>query len=61
MIEKSSFPPSRSLRRKVAHEAEIMVRNPEEIRQKARCEIYGDIVRGLDINHLRKVLRENPV
>ncbi len=61
MIKKFSFPPSRSLRRKVAHKAEIVVRNPEEIMQKVRCEIYRDIVRGLDINYLRKVIRENLV
>ncbi|MDH7563272.1 MAG: nucleotidyltransferase domain-containing protein [Candidatus Bathyarchaeota archaeon] len=39
---------------------EIVVRNPEEAEVKEKCEIYGDIVSGLRINELEKVLKENP-
>lgn len=43
------------------NEAEIVVRNPEEADQEVRCEIYGDVMRGLNINHLKTVLNENPL
>jgi predicted nucleotidyltransferase len=42
-------------------EAEIVVRNPEEITQKEKCEIYGDLMEGLKIGQLKKVLKENPL
>ncbi|MCW4020481.1 MAG: nucleotidyltransferase domain-containing protein [Candidatus Bathyarchaeota archaeon] len=42
-------------------DAEIVVRNPEKETQEARCEIYGDIITGLNLEYLRKVLRVNPV
>jgi len=41
-------------------EAEIVVRDPEEKTQKTKCEIYGDVVKGLDLNQLSKVLTEDP-
>ncbi|MEM1589197.1 MAG: nucleotidyltransferase domain-containing protein, partial [Candidatus Bathyarchaeia archaeon] len=41
-------------------EAEITVRNPAEYAEAERCEIYGDIVSGLDIRSLEKVLSKNP-
>ena len=40
--------------------AEIVVRNPEDISCRVRCEIYGDIVTGLTIKQLQRVLEENP-
>jgi len=40
--------------------AEITVRSPEEANYKERCEIYGDIITGLRIRELEKILRENP-
>lgn len=42
-------------------EAEIVVRDPEKITRKERCEIYGDAVKGLNLNQLKKTLRENPL
>jgi predicted nucleotidyltransferase len=42
------------------HEAEIVVRSPEEVDHAMPCEIYGDMVTGLTIKQLRKVLEENP-
>ena len=41
-------------------EAEIVIRNPEEETEIERCEIYGDIIRGLDPDQLRNVLRSDP-
>jgi DNA polymerase/3'-5' exonuclease PolX len=43
------------------NEAEIVVRDPEQKDVKVRCEIYGDIVRGLSLAELRKVLNEDPL
>jgi predicted nucleotidyltransferase len=40
--------------------AEIVVRNPEDLDHKVICEIYGDLVTGLTINELERVLKENP-
>lgn len=38
---------------------EIVVRKPEEIAEIVKCEIYGDIVKGLDLDHLCRVLKED--
>ncbi len=40
--------------------AEIVVRNPEEAKRSTRCEIYGDIITGLTIQQLQRVLKINP-
>lgn len=42
-------------------DAEIVIRSPEEIDRVVSCEIYGDLVTGLDAKKLRKVLEENPL
>jgi predicted nucleotidyltransferase len=42
-------------------EVEIVIRDPNEKSRMVRCEIYGDIVKGLDLNQLRKVLSEDPL
>jgi predicted nucleotidyltransferase len=42
-------------------EAEIVVRGIEYLGQPERCEIYGDIKKGLHIHGLQKVLREYPL
>jgi predicted nucleotidyltransferase len=42
-------------------EVEIVVRDPGEKTLMTECEIYGDVVKGLDIIQLRKVLSEDPV
>ena len=41
------------------NQAEIVVRSPERINQKERCEIYGDTVKGLNPHQLERLLEEN--
>jgi len=41
--------------------AEIVVRSYEEITKEERCEIYGDLKRGLNIDQLKNVLEKNPL
>jgi len=43
------------------HEAEVVVRNPEEMGRSEKCEIYGDAMTGLSPPQLQKVLREKPL
>ena len=43
------------------HEVELIVRSPEKISEINKCEIYGDIIKGLDIHQLRRVLLTDPV
>ncbi|MFQ6074369.1 MAG: nucleotidyltransferase domain-containing protein [Candidatus Bathyarchaeia archaeon] len=43
------------------NEAEVVVRSAEEVNRYERCEIYGDIVTGLNSSQLAKVLKENPL
>lgn len=40
---------------------EIVVRGSEEARRKRKCEIFGDEIRGLNIQELEKLLNENPL
>jgi hypothetical protein len=40
---------------------EIIVRSSEEAGCKEKCEIHGDIITGLSIRELEKLLQENPV
>lgn len=42
-------------------QAEIIVRSSEEACYKEKCEIYGDVITGLSMQELEKLLRENPV
>jgi len=42
------------------NKAEITIRNPAEYGVKERCEIYGDLISGLCIEELEKLLLENP-
>ena len=39
---------------------EIVVRAPEEAGKKRKCEIFGDLIKGLKIKDLEKTLDENP-
>lgn len=39
---------------------EIVVRPLEEAGKKRKCEIFGDLIKGLKINDLEKILDENP-
>ena len=43
------------------NEVEVVVRNPERIEVKERCEIYGDFMTGLSYPQLKRVLEENPL
>ncbi len=42
------------------HGVELVVRAAEEANRKRKCEVFGDEIRGLRIQELEKVLRENP-
>ena len=44
-----------------SNEAEVVVRSPERINRLERCEIYGDVVTGLNYHQLQKILKENPL
>jgi hypothetical protein len=43
------------------NEAEVVVRSPERIKQKVKCEIYGDTITGLNIQQLEMVLVQDPI
>lgn len=43
------------------NEAEVVVRSAEKMNRYGKCEIYGDMVTGLNGRQLAKVLRENPL
>lgn len=43
------------------NEAEIIVRTLDEMNHYEKCEIYGDLVTGLNCRQLAKVLEENPL
>jgi len=40
-------------------EAEVVVRSPEKMSLFDKCEIYGDLVTGLNYPQLRRILEEN--
>lgn len=40
---------------------EIVVRDRDKAQEKRRCEVYGDIIKGLTIHELENVLAENPL
>lgn len=42
-------------------EVEVVVRSPEKTGRFERCEIYGDLVTGLNYPQLQRVLKENPL
>jgi predicted nucleotidyltransferase len=44
----------------VNSQAEIVVRRPENVHLKAKCEIYGDTIKGLNMHQLSQVLKQNP-
>ena len=43
------------------NEAEVVVRSAEKMNRYEKCEIYGDMVMGLNGHQLAKVLKENPL
>lgn len=42
------------------HKVEIVVRKAEEAKKKRKCEIFGDELKGLNIQALESLLKENP-
>jgi len=44
-----------------SNEVEVIIRDPDKMNETETCEIYGDIVKGLNMHQLRRVLMENPV
>jgi predicted nucleotidyltransferase len=40
--------------------AEIVVRSPDDASYKRNCEVFGDELKGLNLQELERVLRENP-
>jgi predicted nucleotidyltransferase len=42
------------------HGVEVVVRAAEEAGRKRKCEVFGDEIRGLRVQELEKVLKENP-
>jgi predicted nucleotidyltransferase len=40
---------------------EIVVRRSEEAGRKRKCEVFGDEIKGLNVQQLEKLLKENPV
>lgn len=43
------------------NEVEVVVRSPEKMSFLGKCEIYGDVVRGLSYSQLQRVLKGNPL
>lgn len=41
-------------------QAEIVVRNPDDITHQARCEIYGDKITGLTTQKLNRLMKQDP-
>ena len=42
------------------HKAEVVVRSPDEAGCRRKCEVFGDELKGLNIQELKLVLKENP-
>ena len=42
-------------------EAEVVVRSFSNLRKQEKCETYGDVKKGMNLNQLTKVLNENPL
>ncbi len=42
-------------------EAEVVVRPPEERGEEERCEIYGDVKRGISLQELEKLMKSDPL
>lgn len=43
------------------NEAEVVVRPSDEMNHYEKCEIYGDLITGLNARQLAKLLKENPL
>jgi predicted nucleotidyltransferase len=42
-------------------EAEVVVKGLEDMQREERCEIYGDLKKGLGVDQLREVIEKNPL
>jgi hypothetical protein len=42
-------------------EVELIIRSPEKMNEVDQCETYGDVVRGLNIHQLRRLLLSDPL
>lgn len=42
------------------NQVELVIRSPEKLNEIDKCEIYGDIIKGLNVHQLRRVLITNP-
>jgi len=42
------------------YEVDIAVNGLERIRERRRCDVYGDLIVGLTLHQLEKILEENP-
>jgi hypothetical protein len=42
------------------HEVEVIVRNPEDLHIREKCDIYGDVITGLTLSQLEEVLEQDP-
>lgn len=57
-VKKTSF--HIHLKTPTKEKGEIIIRKRQEANHKEKCEIYGDVITGLHIRELEKVLKENP-
>ena len=44
----------------IKEKVEVIVHSPEEVCLKEKCEIYGDEIKGLRLEELEKLLKDNP-
>ena len=42
------------------HTVEVTVRSPEEANRKRTCDIFGDEIKGLNLQELEKLIQTNP-
>ena len=42
------------------HEVEVVIKDLERIKEKRKCEVYGDLIIGLTLTQLRRLLEDNP-
>ena len=50
-----------NVRLREGYEADVTVRSPEKKGEAERCEIYGDLKRGLTLPELEKLMRSDPL
>ena len=50
-----------TIRLEEGYEADVAIRSPEKKGEAERCEIYGDLKRGLTLPELEKLMRSDPL